>query len=53
MIAVELGIHLSSIVDVTKKLYQNLDVHNSAELATKIWLNQKQDEVRQSLRRAE
>jgi len=53
VIAVELGIHLSSIVDVTKKLYQNLDVHNSAELATKIWLNQKQDEVRQSLRRAE
>jgi DNA-binding NarL/FixJ family response regulator len=32
VIADELGIQLSSIVDVTKKLYQNLDVHNSAEL---------------------
>jgi DNA-binding CsgD family transcriptional regulator len=40
-IADELGIQLSSVVDVTKKLYQNLDVHNSAELATKIWLDQK------------
>jgi DNA-binding NarL/FixJ family response regulator len=33
-IADELGTQLSSVVDVTKKLYQNLDVHNSAELAT-------------------
>jgi hypothetical protein len=52
VIADELGIQLSSVVDVTKKLYQNLDVHNSAELATKIWLGQKQDEARQNLRRA-
>ena len=34
VIADELGIQF---VDVTKKLYQNLDVHNSAELSTKIW----------------
>jgi len=32
VIADKLGIQLSSVVDVTKKLYQNLDVHNSAEL---------------------
>jgi DNA-binding CsgD family transcriptional regulator len=51
-IADELGIQLSSVVDLTKKLYQNLDVHNSAELATKIWLGQRQDAARQSLRRA-
>jgi hypothetical protein len=52
MIADELGIQLSSVVDVIKKLYQNLDVHNSAELSTKIWLGKKQDEARQGLRRA-
>jgi hypothetical protein len=39
VIADELGIQLSSVVDVTKKLYQSLDIHNSAELATKIWLD--------------
>jgi len=52
VIADELGIQLSSVVDVTKRLYQTLDVHNSAELATKIWLGQKQDAARQSLGRA-
>ncbi|MDQ6869028.1 MAG: hypothetical protein M3178_11740 [Pseudomonadota bacterium] len=52
VIADELGIQLSSVVDVAKKLYQSLDVHNSAELATKIWLDRKQDEARQRLRRA-
>jgi DNA-binding NarL/FixJ family response regulator len=52
VIADELGIQLSSVMATTKKLYQNLDVHNSAELATKIWLDQKQDEARQHLRRA-
>jgi DNA-binding CsgD family transcriptional regulator len=51
-IADELGIQLSSVADLTKRLYQTLDVHNPAELGTKIWLNQKQDEARQSLRRA-
>ena len=52
VIADELGIQLSSVADLTKGLYQTLDVHNSAELGTKIWLGQKQDEARQSLRRA-
>jgi len=52
VIADELGIQLSSVVDLTKKLYQNLDIHNSAELATRIWIGQKQDEARQILRRA-
>jgi DNA-binding CsgD family transcriptional regulator len=51
-IADELGIQLSSVVDLTRRLYQSLDVHNSAELGTKIWLAQKQDEARQFLRRA-
>jgi hypothetical protein len=52
VIADELGIQLSSVVDVTKKLYQSLDIHNSAELGMKIWLGQKQDEARQNLPRA-
>jgi hypothetical protein len=52
VIADELGVRLSSVVDVTKKLYQTLDVHNSAELGMKIWLGQKQDAARQNLRRA-
>ena len=46
VIADELGIQISSVVDVTKRLYQTLDVHNPAELSTKIWLGQKQDEWR-------
>ena len=44
-IAEELGIQISSVGDVTKKLYQSLDVHNPAELGTKIRLGQKQDET--------
>ena len=52
VIADELGIQLSSVADLTRRLYQTLDVHNSAELATRIWLGQKQAEARQSLRRA-
>jgi DNA-binding NarL/FixJ family response regulator len=52
VIADELGVQLSSVTDLTRRLYQTLDVHNSAELATKIWLGQKQDAARQSLRRA-
>ncbi|MGQ0444351.1 MAG: helix-turn-helix transcriptional regulator, partial [Beijerinckiaceae bacterium] len=52
LIADELGIQLSSVADLTRKLYQTLDVHNSTELGAKIWLGQNQDEVRQSLRRA-
>ncbi|HEY4846223.1 MAG TPA: hypothetical protein VIH87_00090 [Methylocella sp.] len=50
VIADELGIQRSSVADHTKKLYQTLDVHNSAELATKIWLDQRQVEARQSWR---
>jgi DNA-binding CsgD family transcriptional regulator len=44
VIADELGIQISSVVDLTKRLYLNLDVHNPAELSTKIWLGQKEDE---------
>jgi DNA-binding NarL/FixJ family response regulator len=52
VIADELGIQISSVVDVTKRLYQTLDVHNPAELGTKIWVGRKQDEPRQVLGRA-
>jgi DNA-binding CsgD family transcriptional regulator len=38
-IAQELGLQPSSIADLTKKLYQRLDIHNSAELGLKLWLN--------------
>ncbi len=37
-IADELGIKLTSVADLTRKLYQALDAHNAAELAGKIWL---------------
>jgi DNA-binding CsgD family transcriptional regulator len=52
VIADELGVELAAVESLTKKLYRTLDVHNSAELGTKIWLGQKQDEARQYLRRA-
>jgi len=52
VIADELGIQLTSVTDLTRRLYQTLDVHNSTELATKIWLDQRQCEARQNLRRA-
>ena len=52
VIADELGIQRSSVEGMTKKLYQTLDVHNSAELATKIWLGQRPVGARQDLRRA-
>ena len=38
-IANELGVKDSSITDLTRKLYQTLDVHNSAELAAQVWLS--------------
>jgi hypothetical protein len=47
VIADELGTKLSSVEGLTKKLYQTLDVHNSAELSTKIWLG-RPNEARQS-----
>ncbi len=40
-IAEELGIKLTSLADLTRKLYQTLDVHNAAGLGTKIWLGEK------------
>jgi DNA-binding CsgD family transcriptional regulator len=46
-IADELGLQRSSVADHSKKLYQTLDVHNSTELGTKIWLNPHQDQARQ------
>jgi DNA-binding CsgD family transcriptional regulator len=52
VIADELGVQLSSVADLTKRLYKALDVHNSTELGTKIWLGQKQDEPQQISRRA-
>jgi DNA-binding CsgD family transcriptional regulator len=52
VIADELGVQLSSVADHTKRLYETLDVHNSTELAAKIWLGQKQGEARQNLWRA-
>ena len=52
MIADELGLQPCSVADHSKQLYQTLDVHNSTELGTKIWLNQKQNEAGQDLRRA-
>ncbi|MGH6836801.1 MAG: helix-turn-helix transcriptional regulator [Methylocella sp.] len=52
VIAEELGVQFSSVDDLTRKLYQTLDVHNAAELSTKIWLGEKSDEARHYLRRA-
>jgi DNA-binding CsgD family transcriptional regulator len=49
VIADELGIKLSSVADLSRKLYRTLGVHNSAELGARIWLGQ--DETRQNLRR--
>jgi DNA-binding CsgD family transcriptional regulator len=51
-IANDLGIKLSSVKDLTEKIYQTLDVHNAAELGTKIWLGQRQVAPRNGLRRA-
>src|SRR6202043_1582744 len=48
-IADELGLQRSSLADHSKKLYQTLDVHNSTELGTKIWLNPHQDRARQGV----
>jgi DNA-binding CsgD family transcriptional regulator len=53
VIADELGIQITSVADLTRKLYQTLDVHNAAELSTKIWLGQTMGDARQNLRRTE
>jgi hypothetical protein len=42
-IAHELSIRESSVADLTRKLYQTLDVHNSAELGARIWLSAMQE----------
>ncbi len=47
-IADELGVKLSSVEDQTKKLYQTLDIHNSTELSTKIWLGGRPSDPHQS-----
>jgi DNA-binding CsgD family transcriptional regulator len=44
-IANELSLKPTTIADLTRKLYQTLDVHNSAELSTKIWLGETREEV--------
>jgi DNA-binding NarL/FixJ family response regulator len=48
MIADALGIEHSSVASLAKKLYQTLDIHNSTELATKIWLSQGSGEAHRS-----
>jgi hypothetical protein len=40
VIADELGIEPASVASLAKKLYQTLDIHNSTELATKVWLGE-------------
>ncbi len=47
-IADRLGIELSSVASLTKKLYETLDIHNSTELASKIWLNKRTGEALRS-----
>jgi len=37
-IADKLGIKLTTVADLARKLYQTLDVHNAAELGAKVWL---------------
>jgi len=37
LIAQELGVQTSSVEDLTKKLYQRLDVHSAAELGFNLW----------------
>jgi len=52
VIADELGVQLTTVADLTRKLYQTLDVHNSTELSTRIWLGERRDEARKSGRPA-
>ncbi|MCI0466090.1 MAG: hypothetical protein L0Y57_03655, partial [Beijerinckiaceae bacterium] len=47
-IADELGIKLTSVADLTRRLYNTLGVHNSTELGAKIWLGKRQNEARGS-----
>jgi DNA-binding CsgD family transcriptional regulator len=47
-IAKKLGLASSSVASLAKKLYQTLDIHNSTELAAKIWLSEETGEVARS-----
>lgn len=47
-IANELGIKLTSVADLTRRLYQTLDVHNSTELAAKIWLSGRRNKAQRA-----
>lgn len=40
VIADRLGIQISTVADLTKKLYQKLEIHNSSELSARLWLNE-------------
>ncbi len=44
-IADALGVEPSSVASFAKKLYQTLDIHNSTELAAKIWLGEDRNEA--------
>jgi hypothetical protein len=52
-IAGHLGIKISSVRDLTEKLYRTVEVHNAAELGAKIWLGQKHGEMHQFFRCSE
>jgi DNA-binding CsgD family transcriptional regulator len=47
-IAEGLGLKPATIADLTKKLYQTLDIHDSTELGLKIWLNERTGEAQRS-----
>lgn len=51
-IAETLGVARSSVASLAKKLYQTLDIHNSTELAARIWLGREQGTARQNFRHA-
>jgi hypothetical protein len=44
-IAGALGVEPSSVASLAKKLYQTLDIHNSTQLATKVWLGENHNGV--------
>ena len=47
-IANELGMKQTTVADLTRKLYQRLDIHNAAELGTRIWLGEGRREAQRS-----
>ena len=50
VIADALGVQLSAVESLTKKLYQTLDVHNAVELAKTVWTGQKPQRLQQIFR---